>query len=283
MRNAHCIRGKVGLTLASILLFGLFLSSSGYAEEQSPAVLFAMGSMALADGRAGDAVAAFEALADRGVVDPVASFDRGLAYATRVRLGAELPGDLGRAAQGFEEARELTHQSRLAEDASAALAVVRGEIARRRMRAGQPAEVDPGRSLATALAGLMSETTWAILSALASLALASGLFVRWLARKPRVRVAGGVISGIAAPILAASAAMTLAARHDRTSVREAVVVSAGAHPTDDRGLSLPGATPLPEGARVEVIDARGPSSRIRFGAIDTWVSTDALRDLALRN
>ncbi len=269
-----------GLLFALLLL----LSFSAHADEEpSPAALFATGSRALAEGRAGDAIAAFEALADRGVVDPVASYDRGLAYATRVRLGAELPGDLGRAAQGFEEARELSREPRLVDDASTALAVVRGEVARRRMRAGQPAEVDPARSLATALAGLMSETTWAILSLIASLALAAGLFVRWLGQKPRVRVAGGVFSGIAAPLLAASAAMTLAAQHDRTRVREAVVVTPGARPTDDRGLSLPGSSPLPEGARVEVVDARGPQSRIRFGAIDTWVSTDALRDLARRN
>ena len=47
------------------------------------------------------------------VVDAAASYDRGLAYAMRVRIGAEVPGDLGRAAQGFEEARELSREDRV--------------------------------------------------------------------------------------------------------------------------------------------------------------------------
>ncbi|MCL2450788.1 MAG: hypothetical protein FWD17_17740, partial [Polyangiaceae bacterium] len=179
-------------------------------EATESASLFASGVRALHEGRAGDAVAAFEALADRGVVDPVASYDRGLAYAMRVRAGDETPGDLGRAAHGFEEARELSNDGALADDATRALVVVRTEVARRRQRAGQPAEVDPSRSLARALSRLLSEDIWAALAVVASLALASGLFVRWLAASPRARVAGGVTAGVAVPALAMTVAMTLA-------------------------------------------------------------------------
>ena len=74
--------------------------------------------------------------------------------------------------------------------------------------------------------------------------------------------------------------MTLAARHDRLGLREAVVVSSTARPTDDRGITVGGGTPLPEGARVEVLEARGPWTRVRFGANEASVAAGALRDLA---
>jgi hypothetical protein len=45
-------------------------------------------------------------------------------------------------------------------------------------------------------------------------------------------------------------------------------------------MAVPGATPLPEGARVEVIEALGPLSRVRFGSIEARVASNALRELA---
>lgn len=221
----------------ALLLFALFALITSFAAasraDDDPAALFAQGERALKDGKASEAIAAFEALADRGVVDPVASYDRGLAYATRVHIGAEMPGDLGRAAQGFEEARDLSREPRLCDDALRALTMVRSEVARRRARAGQPVEVDPGRLLARTLAGLLAEDTWAWLSVAASALLAVALFARWVRPERRVRIGAGVAAGVAAPVLALSVAMTLASRHDRLDVREAVVVTAGARPTDD--------------------------------------------------
>ncbi len=272
--------------VATLLLFALVGSSSVPARADGPPAddspeTFAGAVRALRDGRPGDAVAAFESLADRGLVDPVASYDRGLAYATRVRIGAEQPGDLGNAAQAFEEARALTQDARLADDASRALTVVRGEIARRRLRAGQSVEmVDAGRSLGRALAGLLREDVWTWICAFASAALAAGLFARWLAKEHRVRVAGGVSAAVASPVLALALAMTLAARHDRLNLREAVVVTSAARPLDDRGVALPGRPALPEGARVELVDARGGSVRVRFGAGDVWVAQNAVREIA---
>jgi hypothetical protein len=263
------------------LLFIVCLAFAGTARgDDDTASLFASATRALHDGRPGEAIAALEALADRGVVDPVASFDRGLAYATRVHINAEQPGDLGRAAHGFEEARDLSHDPRMVEDASRALRAVRGELARRRIRAGESVEVDAGRSLSRALASLLTEDTWAALSAVASAAFAMGLLVRWVGSRPRVRIGGGVVAGVAAPVLALAIAMTLASRHDRWTLREAVVVSAGARPTDDRGITIPGSTPLPEGARVEIVAERGTATRIRSGATDVWVAGSSLRELA---
>lgn len=271
---------------AAVLAFGaLVAAQSAFAmpaaapDGDSPG-LFASGARALREGRAGDAVDAFEALADRGVVDAAASYDRGLAYAMRVRIGSEEPGDLGRAAQGFEEARTLSRDSRLVDDATRALTAVRSEVARRRLRAGEPADVESGRTLARALAAIVSEDFWAALCVVASLVSAAGLFARWLARSTRLRVAGGIGAGVAAPALALAIAMTLAARRDRRELREAVVVSPSARPTDDRGLTIPGATSLPEGALVEVIDERGETVRVRFGGTDEWVASSVLRAVA---
>src|SRR5260370_39714275 len=177
----------------------LLLSAHAVDAEEGSAGMFREGSKALREGRAGDAVAIFEALADRGLVDAAARLDRGLAYSMRVRMQAEVPGDLGRAAHAFEEARDLSGDPRIAEDAARALGIVRSEIARRRMRAGQPAAVDPGRSLGRTLAGLLAEDTWAFLSIAMSAALAAGFFLRWLAKHPGLRIASRVTARVAAP------------------------------------------------------------------------------------
>lgn len=269
--------GLAALVVAVVALSGRLAQAD---DAQTPAALFSGGAQALREGRASDAIAAFEALADRGTLDPAASYDRGLAYAMRVRIGAEVPGDLGRAAQGFEEARDLTHDSKLADAASRALTVVRSEVARRRTRAGEPVEVDAGRSLARTLSSLLAEDSWCVLAAICSAILALGLFVRWIAVTRRLRVGGGVAAGLAAPLTLLAVVMALAARHDRLGVREAVVVTAGSRPSDERGIVAPGATPLPEGARVEVVDSRETRARIRFGALDGWVPATALRDIA---
>ena len=272
-RNAARLLG-----LLAVLWVLLALARGGRADD-GPDALFASGAKALQEGRPGDAIASFEALADRGSVDPVASYDRGLAYAARVRLGAEVPGDLGRAAHGFEEARELSGDPQLVADASRALEVVRSEVARRRARAGQSVEVDYGRSLGRTLAHLLPEDTWAGCSVAASFVLTLALLVRWLSREPRRRVGAGVAIGVSAPFLCAAVGMTLASRHDRHEVREAVVLADG-RPVDARGIALPGAAPLPEGARVEVIDEDGSVARVRFGTTDTRLSRAALRAMA---
>ena len=275
------MKGPMGaLRLALLGAATLFFCAGRATADDDTDGLFASGVAALKGGRPQEAIASLEALADRGVVDPVASYDRGLAYAMRVRIGAELPGDFGRAAQGFEEARDLSRTAGLIDDASRGLVAIRSEIARRRARAGEPVQVDPGRSLARTVAGLLSEDTWSFVAIASSVTLAASLFLRVLGGARRLRISGGVGAGIASPVLALAVAMTLSARHDRLHLREAVVVVANARPVDDRGITVPGATPLPEGARVELVDASGPWSRVRFGAIEARVATSNLRELA---
>ncbi len=280
MRSGSAALGFVGFVGFVGLAGSLLALASPARADDDVAQLMTDGSRALKEGRASDAITSFEALADRGVVDAVASFDRGLSYATRVRIGAEVPGDLGRAAHGFEEARDLTRDPRLADDATRALTIVRSEVARRRTQAGESVEVDPGRSLGRTVAGLLAEDTWAVLAVLASATVSLGLLLRLRSSRRAVRLGSGVAAGLAAPTFVLATAMLLSARHDRLNLREAVVVSPSARPGDERGLALPGAAPLPEGVRVELLEERGASTRVRFGALEAWVPASALRELA---
>jgi len=255
------------------------LTGEASADEDAPALL-ASGVAALSQGHADDAIASMEALADLGIADPVASYDRGLAYASRVRVGGEVPGDLGRAVHGFEEARDLSHSRALVEDASRALGIVRGEIVRRRLHAGEAIETDPGRSLVRTITGLLGEDTWALGAAGASLVLGLSLFIHWLAGTRRIRIAANIASGVAMPSLLVAMLMTLAARHDRLHLREAIVVATSARLADERGIALSRSVQLPEGARVELVEQRSAVTRVRFGRVDGWVPSNSLRELA---
>jgi hypothetical protein len=244
------------------------------------AALFAAGLRALGDDRPNEAIADFEALGDRGVVDPVVSFDRGLAYAARVRGRTPDPGDLGRAAHGFEEARALTHDKALARDATRALGLVRAEVARRRAMKGDPVEVDPGVSLGRAIVGLASEEAWAAMTAAAALVLTVALFVRWLASGHRVRITAAIALAGSVPVLFGGAILVLASRDERLNLREGVVVSERATLSDERHIAPIGAPPLPEGARVTIEEAASGWARVRFGSQRGFVSSAMVRPLA---
>ena len=270
----------------ALLVFSLAprLGRAADAVSQAPAdetaTIFTAGLQALGDGRPGDAIADLEALGDRGVVDPAVSFDRALAYAQRVRSRNALPGDLGRAALGFEEARELTHDPILARDATKALALVRAEVARRRALAGESVEVDPGVSLGRAIVALAPEDVWTVLAGVSAVLFTSALFVRWLASAHRARIAASITAAVAGPLLVLCALLSLFARDLRLHLREGVIVSESARLSDEHHLTLPGAASLPEGARVIIEESGGGWARVRFGAERGFVPSPTVRPLA---
>jgi hypothetical protein len=235
---------------------------------------------ALQAGRPADAIADLEAIADQGTVDAHVSFDRGLAYAQRVRLGGGQPGDLGRAAHGFEEARELPSDPALDDDAQRALAAIRAEVARRSARAGASVELDQSASLGESIVHLVPENAWAIAAAIASLVTALGLVVRVTTRKRRVRVGANVALAVATPLLVAFAGLTRAAQDDRLHRTDGVIVTSNARPSDARGIALPKAGALPEGARVRIATTNAAWTEVRWGSLDAWVPTSAVRPLA---
>ncbi len=245
---------------------GAALAASPPVDEN--AAIFAQGLTALKEERPGDAIADFEALGDRG-----------LAYAQRVRGRSPLPGDLGRAALGFEEARSLTRDPALARDATKALGAIRQEVARRRALAGEPVDVDPGVPLGRAIVSLAAEDSWGGMAVAAAAILTASLFLRWLSRTRRVRIGAAIALGIAAPTMAAGVLLTLSARDERLHLHEGVIVTESARLSDEHHLTLAGASPLPEGARVTIEDAASGWARVKFGSQGGWVPSPAVRPI----
>jgi hypothetical protein len=263
------------------------------ASDESPDALFKKGVAALRDGAVNDAVDSFEALADRGFVHPDASFDRSLSYLGRIRTGVEHPGDLGRAAAALEETLLFRPDDR---EAEAALELVRAEVARRRARSGSPADVESRPTLERAMLGIASEWTWSILAVLSSLLLTLGLVLRMIAvSRDEARIAEGraatggpegalhLASQIAIPIggacLLVFVGLAAGSRQLRLTTREGVVVAPEAHLVTERGALASGGS-IPEAARVEVGEHRGALVHVRWGSIEGWTQSDAVRRLA---
>jgi len=281
---------------ALVVVFAVFFASAAHADvstDATPKTLFDKGATALRDGAVDEAVEVFEALADRGFVHPDASFDRSLSYLGRVRAGLERPGDLGRAAAALEETLLFRPDDR---EAESALELVRAEVARRRARTGSPADVEARPTLERAMLGIASEWTWSILAAFSSFALTLGLLMRMVAlTRDEARVREGrppdtgpegvlhLASQIAIPIggacLLVFAVLAVGSRHLRLTTREGVVVVPEAHLVTDRG-ALTSAAPIPEAARVELGEQRGSLVRVRWGSIEGWTQSDAVRRLA---
>lgn len=231
---------------------------------------------AIAAGREDEAVAILEALADRGVVHPDLSFDRGLAYARRARGRAAQPGDLGRAAAGFEEAVRLRTSD---VDAASALETVRGEVARRRARRGKD-EVSVGDAPDRLIVGLLPEIGWAALAVLSSLVLALGLVLR---RRPPGpwRVAGqlGVPLGALGVLLFTPATWWAGVLGRERGV--GVVIAPEVTLLDEGGARVD-APVVPEAARVEVGPADADRVRIRWGSYEGWAPRASVRTLVAR-
>jgi len=251
-------------------------------EQMDPSALFRGAQEALAADRPGEAIAKLEALADRGIVDAVASFDRGLAYAARVRAGAEQPGDLGRAAHGFEETRELTRDPSLAADATSALTIVRSEVARRRSQAGDPVEIEHGFSLGRSIVDVLPENVWAVVALVMALALSAAIVVRRRLTLPRAKVAATTSGAIAGSLLLITSVLAWAARDARLHLREGVVVVPNARLLDGRHLAMDGVAPVPEGVRARIVEESAGFSRVVVGGADGYLPSSAVLPIAKR-
>lgn len=265
------------LLSAALLLAGSTLRAQ---TDDPPAELANKAVASLRAGHPAEAIADLESLADRGVVDANVSFDRGLAYAERIRAGGEQPGDLGLAIHGFEEARSLTRDSTMKADASRALTILRAEVGRRRASAGHPVDLEQTPRLRDAIVGALSEDVWCALALLLSVTLGAALFVRWLSAERRRQVAANVVVAISVPLGVGATLATYAARDIRLHRIEAVVVTAAARPSNDAGIALPDIEPLPEGARVQLLAENAGWDEIRWGSLDAWIPAAAIRAIA---
>lgn len=272
MRSVH---GVILVALAAGVLLGG--ARVACAEGLSDRELFDSGVAALSRSDLDDAIDRFELLADRGVVDASASYDRGVAYARRGGSKARRSGDLGRAAAAFREALLLGPADA---DAAEALERVQHEIARRRMRT-TASQVELRPALSRAIVDLLSEHTWAVLAAIASAVTTLGLAVRLFTKGPRVRLAGTLAASIGAVLLVVSGGAASLARRERLYTRPAVVIVEEARLLDDSGNTITGpGSVLPEGASVLVIDQSGTRARVEWGSLEGWLSFGQLRLLA---
>ncbi len=272
--------GGPGPVAVSVLLLALVTPASARAEAVR-AEGFDAAAKALDQGKPEIAISELEKLADRGVVDANASFNRGLAYAERVRLGGAQPGDLGRAIHGFEEARRLTTDATVRASARDAIQVVRAEIARQRARA-EAVELE-SRSFGETLVGLFEERTWATLAILLSL-MATGAGAATARRSGhsdsvsrRFRIAGVVLVSAFVPLSVVAAAC--ARERSEAAARTWAVVLSGESTALTRGRQ---GGPIPEGAIVEVLGTDGGRTAIRFGGDRTTMPRPNLRFLATR-
>jgi hypothetical protein len=274
------VKSTVLRALLAVALVGVASSALAEGPPSEDDTLFQSAVTRLHEGKPGEAIADFEALADHGVVDATVSFDRGLAYASRVRVGGEQPGDLGEAAHGLLEAKLLAKDRALANEATRGLALVRAEVGRRRVHAGEPVEFDAGTALGPTFLGLLPEDGWALLGLIGSFVVGVSLFVRRAAKERRSQIAAVVTGGIAFLVLVIGTGSMLAARHRRMTVTAGVIVSAGARPTDERGLVIANAPVLPEAAEVEILGHRAGWTQVRWGNVMAWVPAGAVRAIA---
>ncbi|HKQ68501.1 MAG TPA: hypothetical protein VJT73_04140 [Polyangiaceae bacterium] len=278
---------RAGLVVLLSLVASPAIAATSVTED-APESLFRKGAAALAEGSINDAVDTFEALADRGFVHPDASFDRSLCYLGRVKAGIERPGDLGRAAAALEETLAQRPDDR---EAESALELVRAEVARRRARSGSSTDVEARPTIERAVLSVVSEWTWSILAALSSLVLTIGLVLRMRASGAReddsvaerstremLQLASVVAVPLGALCLLVFGLFAAGARHMRLTTTEGVIVAPEAHLVTEKGV-LTSAAAIPEAARVEIGEQRGSLVHVRWGSVEGWTQSDAIRRL----
>jgi hypothetical protein len=231
-----------------------------------------------------EAVDQLEALSDRGIVHPAASFNRGVVYARRAESSNKQRTDLGQAAAAFQEATELDPSDT---EASHLLEQVREEIsARRASRSSEPLMARP--RLVRAVLGLIGEDVWALVALLGSLSLTVGLALRLWTRSRSAQLTAGVAGALGLGFLALGGGMAAAARHLRLSTSPAVVIAEQAQLLDAAGRPMSSAShrdlgnTIPEGSPVYIKEMRGPLAFVEWGDLDAWVNLRELRRLATR-
>lgn len=241
----------------------------------SDQTLFDEGQKALAAGRVREAIDSYEALADRGFVHPDASYNRGMAYMARVRAHEEKNGDLGRAAAAFEEC--LVRRPGDAE-AERALEAVRNEVAKRLPVSpdGKGPLIDQGVGPRDAIAGLLPERAWAWMALVSSLVLSLGLLVRFRAEQARPRLIGAAVAVLGLALLLLAGPFSYVRRMLRRTTASAVVVTKEARWLSEAGTPTT-EPPVPEAAKVEVLELRGGLWRARWGKAEGLLRPSDLR------
>jgi hypothetical protein len=244
-------------------------------EARAEEPLFERATTALERNKLAQALQDFETLADQGPPHPDVSYNRGLAYAARARSPSAVPGDLGRAAAAFEEARQLDPRDG---EAERALELVRAEVTRRRSKLDKK-DVVVRPSLDRVVARWISPGGWGLLAIAASTTFAVGLLLRQRAQRTW-HVAGAVAAPLAFLLSLLLVPMAIFARHLANDTRPAVVVVPETVLEDDDGKPID-SPPLPEATLVELGARKKDRVAARWGSYEGWLPTTHLRPLVL--
>ncbi|MBL9028655.1 MAG: hypothetical protein JNL21_41065 [Myxococcales bacterium] len=263
------IRSLVLAGLAAAIWLGVALPC----RADEPSVHFERATRAIAAKDAQKAIVELETLADRGFAHPDVAYNRGLAYALRAKASGQ-PGDLGRAAAGFEEALRLRPEDR---DAAHALDLVRAEVTRRRSKQDKSDRI-VRPSLDRVLLRLLSPAVWAGLAMAASVAFATGLLLR---RRPTglVHVAGSVLAWLMFVALLGLVPLAFGSSWLERARGAAVVVAPALTLRDSSGKAVGDAPEVPEAALVELGDSREGQVLVRWGSYEGWVPRETVRPL----
>lgn len=222
-------------------------------------------------GKVEEGIHLLEGAADRGLVDPDLSFNRGLSYLTRAETPQATPGDLGQAIAGFSESLSLRPL-----DAEATRGLERAQILLRQQNKSEETTLTLDGSI---LGQVLTQISPLPLTIIAGLG-ATLILVAWVVRfwaKDAGRALALLLIGLT---LWAGGALVYGARsYALATTHEAIVIAARAELRDAAGRPMRGARGLPEGTRVRLMETRGRWSRIGSDQGELWVDAAELRRL----
>lgn len=267
----HCLSVLSSMVLALCLATswaGVLHAQSPHQDNAREAAMRAVvetTAESLVAGRIDEALSLLEEAADRGLVHPDLSFNRGLAYTRRAESPLARPGDFGQAAAGFAEAASLR-----ADDAEAERGLEEAQLAVAR-RDAQAASDDGAASVGAPLGLLERALLWMSpdilfgLAAFGSAVATVGLLLRRVASEG-LRVAASVAWPVGLLLCVPMVGLFAAREVLFAEARAAVVVVREAAWVDAAGRRRPGEDALSETTVVYVTPAqRGLVRHVELG------------------
>lgn len=214
------------------------------------ATRFRQATSALTGGQTDEAIAKFESMADRSLVHPDVSFNRGVAYLKRALGPSSRDGDLGQAEAAFREALELRPADEAARGAADAVLL---EVARRDSdrRDTQLAATDP---LPLQILAAIPPAVPPVFAGVGALVLLVSFGLSFRARL-RPRAMALMVLGAVCWLLGAS--LHLLSERFVDGARVAVVVVRRAELRDSSGRQQRGRAALGEGTRLRLTEQSG--------------------------
>jgi hypothetical protein len=238
------------VAVLSVGLFGLFTPLAAQAApSEAPELSEALvqSAEALKADKPSQAIVLLETLADRGIVHPDLSYNRGLAYAARAKTSQAQTGDWGQAAAGLAEALSLSPKD---EETSEALRNVQLLVAQKRAGDKSSSESESLGLIEKALHSLSMFWLFS-LGATGSLAICAGIWLR-LQKNPGRRLTGEITLGLGLLTLLSTSLLSLARTSLFAESKRGVTIVEHAQLVGSDGRTRKGTLPLREGTIVHI-------------------------------